>query len=247
MKINKYNVLIQHLLMYTVQNLQSISYHTNLLQDLNLITRIRMATPLFTWPPPTSTMTLYRFSYSWVPASAKPHGNEHSNPTDQSYLFKLQWSRFGVTPLHIATSSGHTPCVELLIQWGANVNAQESWGQTPLIIATSRSRLQTMVALIRLGANLELKDYHHGQTALHVACASKDEETVLVLLDAGADLTATDGSGLSPLGVALVNKFYRCVPLLLEYGAKLNDRDKEHLPQLLVVYVDQQRGESDCE
>lgn len=97
-----------------------------------------------------------------------------------------------------------------------------------------------MVALIRLGAGLEIKDYHHGQTALHVACAGKDEEAVLVLLDAGADLTATDGMGLSPLGVALVNKFYRCVPLLLEYGAKLNDMDKVRLPQLLVAYVDQQ-------
>lgn len=148
--------------------------------------------------------------------------------------------RFGVTPLHIATSSGHTPCVELLAEWGANVNTQESWGQTPFIIATSKSRLHTMIALIRLGADLEIKDYHHGQTALHVACAGQDEKTVLVLLDAGADLTAMDGTGLSPLGVALVNKFYRCVPLLLEYGAKLNDMDRARLPQLLVAYVDQQ-------
>ena len=154
--------------------------------------------------------------------------------------------RFGVTPLHIATSTGHTPCVELLAKWGANVNTQESWGQTPLVIATSKSRLHTMIALIGLGADLEIKDYHHRQTALHVACAGHDEETILVLLDAGGDLTATDGAGLSPLGVALVNKSYRCVPLLLEYGAKLNDMDRARLPQLLVAFVDQQCCKLDC-
>ena len=151
--------------------------------------------------------------------------------------------RFGVTPLHIAASSGHTPCVELLAQWGANIDARESWGQTPLIIATNQNRVHTMVSLIGLGADLEVKDHHHGQTALHVACAGQSEETVLVLLDAGADLTAMDGKGLSPLGVTLVNKFYRCVPLLLEYGAKLNNRDRERLPQQLVSYVDKQCGE----
>ena len=148
-----------------------------------------------------------------------------------------------MTPLHIATSSGHTPCVELLAEWGANVNTQESWGQTPLVIATTKSRLQTMVTLISLGAELEVKDYHHGQTALHVACAGPDENTVLILLDAGADLTATDGRGLSPLGIALVNKFYRCVPLLLEYGARLNHSDIERLPGMLVAFVQQQCGE----
>ena len=151
-----------------------------------------------------------------------------------------------MTPLHIATSTGHTPCVELLAEWGANINMQESWGQTPLVIATTKSRLHTMIALIRLGADLDIKDYHHGQTALHVACAGQDEETVLILLDAGADLTATDGRGLSPLGVALINKFYRCVPLLLEYGAKLNDMDRARLPQLLVAFVDQQCSKLHC-
>ena len=152
-----------------------------------------------------------------------------------------------MTPLHIATSSGHTPCVELLAQWGANVNMQESWGQTPLVIATSKSRLDVMVSLIAMGADLEVKDYHHGQTALHVACAGPDETAVLILLDAGADLTATDGRGQSPLGVALVNKFYRCVPLLLEYGARLNDFDVERLPPILVAFVQQQCGKSNLD
>ena len=61
---------------------------------------------------------------------------------------------------------------------------------------------------------IEIRDYRHGQTPLHIACSSKDEERVLVLLDAGCDVQATDGQGRSPLGVALLNRFYGAVPLL---------------------------------
>lgn len=61
--------------------------------------------------------------------------------------------RFNVTPLHIATSVGNTPCVELLLSRGALINAQESWGQTPLSIATLGGRLATMSCLLKRGAN----------------------------------------------------------------------------------------------
>ena len=70
-------------------------------------------------------------------------------PTIATTLFH----RFDVTPLHLATSVGHTPCVELLASYGAHINAQESWGQTPLSIATLGGRLVTIKSLLRLGAD----------------------------------------------------------------------------------------------
>ena len=50
-------------------------------------------------------------------------------------------------------------------------------------------------------------------------------------------MQATDGQGHSPLGVALLNRFYGAVPLLLEYGAQLNEEERdstglEHLDNL---------------
>jgi ankyrin repeat protein len=133
-------------------------------------------------------------------------------------------------------------CIDELVRWGADINAQESWGQTPLIIATLKGRVHCMKALIQTGATTEQKDYHHGNTALHCACNSKDEELVLTLCDASADVMATNKEGQSPLGVALSNKIYRLVPLLLEYGARLNDRDRQHLPQMLQSYIDDITG-----
>lgn len=147
-----------------------------------------------------------------------------------------------MTALHLAASVGNTSIIQLLVEAGANLNAQESWGQTPLAIATVRDRLYCMEVLLRLGAEKEVKDYHHKQTALHIAAASRDEECVLLLLDSGCSVHAVNGEGLSALGVALVNKFYRVVPLLLEYGAQLNDTDRQHVSPPLENHLSSKTG-----
>ena len=97
---------------------------------------------------------------------------------------------------------------------------------------------------LSLSLHSEIKDFQHSQTPLHIACASKDEERVLILLDAGCNIHAVDGEGRSPLGVALLNKFYRVVPLLLEYGACLNSGERASVGEPLLHYLDQQRGKS---
>lgn len=86
----------------------------------------------------------------------------------------------------------------------------------------------------------EICDFQCSQTPLHIACASRDEARVLVLLDAGCNVHATDGEGRSPLGIALLNKFYRVVPLLLEYGARLNENDRSQTGIPLLQHLDDQ-------
>ena len=127
--------------------------------------------------------------------------------------------------------------LQLLASNGISVNIQESWGQTPLIIATQQSRLGCMKVLLKHNAHMELRDHHHGNTALHVACTTKDEETVLLLLDAGANPHIVNKIGLSSLGVAIENKFYRALPLLIEFGACMNNKDWEIASGGLQVYI----------
>ena len=152
-------------------------------------------------------------------------------------------SRFGVSPLHVAASVGNTRCAELLVGWGADINAQESWGQTPLAIATLKGRISCMQALLQMGADHSIRDYHHGHTPLHLACSSREKEGALVLLDAGCDVHAVNGAGLSPLGVALTNRLYPMVALLLEFGAQLNTSDRKYITSPLQDYLDQQTGQ----
>ena len=150
--------------------------------------------------------------------------------------------RFGITPIHLATGAGHVPMLRLLASHEVDINVQESWGQTPLIIATQQSRLECMKTLLNLGADTEVHDNHHGNTALHVACTTKDEETALVLLDGGANVHSINRMGLSSLGVAIENKFYRGLPLLIEYGACMNKKDREMCSSGLEVYLEELTG-----
>lgn len=115
--------------------------------------------------------------------------------------------------------------MKVLASHGADIDQQESWGQTPLMISTQQSRLECMKLLLSMGANRECCDRIHGNTALHIACTTKDEETLLLLLDGGCNVVAVNTAGLTPLGVAIDSKFYRGVPLLMEYGAKPNQAD----------------------
>ena len=128
------------------------------------------------------------------------------------------------------------------MQWEADINSQESWGQTPLAVATLKGHVQCMNTLLRLGADHSVKDHYYLQTALHVACASRDEESVLALLDADCSLHSVNRKGLSALGIAVSNRFYRGVPLLLEYGAQLNDADRGVVSKPLQEHIDQQTG-----
>ena len=123
------------------------------------------------------------------------------------------------------------------MKWGTAIDAQESWGQTALTIATASFRVDCMKTLLRLGASTDVKDHQHSQTALHVACGNRDEESVLVLLDGGGDVYATNKEGLSVLGVALRNQFYRVLPLLLEYGAHPNCSDLLHMSTALQEHI----------
>ena len=86
-------------------------------------------------------------------------------------------------------------------------------------------------------------DHYHGNTALHTAVTTRDEETLLLLLDAGCSVHNINGHGLSCLGTAIENKFYQAVPLLLEYGARPNDADWAVISPGLQSYIVDQLGE----
>ena len=152
-------------------------------------------------------------------------------------------TRFGITPLHLAASMGHTPSAETLIGAGADPNAREAWGLTPLMVAAQKSHAEVMRLLLRCGVDREVKDHHHGQTALHVACAAKDEKCLLQLLDADCDVHSVDKQGCSPLGIAMVSRFFTALPLLCEYGARLNAADRLHVPQPLLSHYEQPENE----
>jgi ankyrin repeat protein len=87
----------------------------------------------------------------------------------------------GWTPLRSAVATGflhvdRTQLVRLLLDRGANPNAQDSKGQTPLhVVSKGQPRLDTARILLEYGADLDAED-NEGRTPLQVALENEYRE-----------------------------------------------------------------------
>ena len=50
----------------------------------------------------------------------------------------------GYTALHLAANQGHTALIELLVGYGANMNATSHDGSTPLMIVLTEKRMEPL-------------------------------------------------------------------------------------------------------
>ncbi len=119
----------------------------------------------------------------------------------------------GDSPLHWPSHNGHADIVELLLDHGADIEADEvnCYGGKPLHWA-SEHEPHIVKLLLERGANansLNIKEgsKYEGMTPLLMNCAMNDDcaEVTKLLLDAGADLAATH-SGKTAVEIAKEKK-----------------------------------------
>ena len=125
--------------------------------------------------------------------------------------------------LQAAIRSGNEPSVRLLIDAGAPVNPKETKLYSPLADAGMTRRVEIMKLLIQKGAKVDAVD-HNGMTLL-VGYGFFDPNVTLVLLEAGANVNATDGKGETALMKASGFGAKQSVKVLIENHADLNLRD----------------------
>ena len=111
-----------------------------------------------------------------------------------------------------AAWKGDTETVALLLDRGADIEAQGVTGKTALIYAAEFGRIETVALLLDRGANLEAQDVN-GSTALMYAAGNGRIETVALLLDRGANQNEI---GLTALLLAEQNGHIEIVALLRE-------------------------------
>ncbi|XP_011867663.1 PREDICTED: ankyrin-3-like [Vollenhovia emeryi] len=100
-------------------------------------------------------------------------------------------SRYGETPLHIASRKNHVDMVAKLLEHGEDPGTQDAGGNTPLHLASARGFHQTVSLLVTSPlAQLEQVNID-GLTALQVAAESGFVNAVRILLKAGADPSQT--------------------------------------------------------
>ena len=117
------------------------------------------------------------------------------------------------TALIWAAAEGHAEVVAELIEFGADFRQTLESGFTPLLFAARAGHMDVVKTLVEAGADIKrrikpAKEWRHrgyvarlrsDATALHVAVENGHFELAAYLLDCGADPTAADPVGYTPL------------------------------------------------
>merc|ERR1711933_242155 len=73
---------------------------------------------------------------------------------------------------------------------GVRVDAEDSEGRVALRVVAKAGRADLVQLLLTdYGAHVNLQDKHSGDTALHIACKSRSNKAVRILVKHGADCT----------------------------------------------------------
>lgn len=129
-------------------------------------------------------------------------------------------NRDGQTALHVAATNGLDAMVKELMDNGADLTSEDNDKRTALQLAVMNNHETVARQLIVGGADLTARD-KNGLTALHSICASdaRDTRIIELLLEKGADMTAKDIWGGSPLETAAESGNVPALKLLMAKGA----------------------------
>ena len=123
-----------------------------------------------------------------------------------------QRNAYGQTPLHVAygytssaTSAKKLALVRMLLDRGANVNARDKYGGTALHFFLDEADI--VKELLARGATVNAQEKIGCWPVLHAAASYGSLESVQLLLQAGANINASDGCGNT---TALDVAYLRC-------------------------------------
>jgi ankyrin repeat protein len=167
----------------------------------------------------------------------------------QDYLVEAipHWLYAGDTPLHLAAAALRVEAAKLLLESGADANAENRRGATPLLyVCDPRTMLggtwdpqkqaDLIVLLVQHGARLQQSD-RGGASALHRAVRARSPAAVRQLLREGARVDAQlKKGGSTPLHLAVqstgaggtagaLSEQLEIIEMLLQHGADPGPRD----------------------
>ena len=136
---------------------------------------------------------------------------------------------FSMTPLMYAAGNGHTECVRLLVQRGADVYKRGDEGGTAAHYAAWKGYEEALLALLDAGCEIDATD-SRDMTPLMWAACNGHVECVQLLIQRGADVNKRDKEGLTAAHCAALCGKLAALQTLLAF-----DTDVLSLPGLSVA------------
>ncbi|KAI1667999.1 Ankyrin repeat domain protein [Pyrenophora tritici-repentis] len=134
---------------------------------------------------------------------------------------------WGHAPLPFAAENGQLQMVQLLLDAGAEVNAQGGHYGNALYAASFGGHEQIVKTLLDAGADVNTQGGHYGN-ALQAASVRGHEQVVKMLLDTGAEVNAQGGHYGNALYGASDGGHEQIVKTLLDAGADVNAQGGEY-------------------
>ncbi|XP_028255289.1 ankyrin repeat and SOCS box protein 15b isoform X2 [Parambassis ranga] len=127
----------------------------------------------------------------------------------------------GDTPLILAVEAGQVGNIKMLLQHGASPHNTNSRNESPLLLAVKQSSYDMVSTLIMGGAFVEqvcLTKWTATHEAAKVGCPA----ILTLLLRHGAKVTARDGHGVTPLGIAAEHGNTEALDILIQHGGDVH-------------------------
>ena len=176
----------------------------------------------------------------FLDAASKGHARRLKASLDDGVNIDVKDSRgtpWNRTALMHAADKGHMEIVDLLLKAGANVNAIDKGvpldcpgGNTALILALCSGH--TLIAHQLLDAGASPRTKGGGTSVVTASAGLGDERTFRRLVALGADIRQCDGSGFTPISLAVQKGNLKIVKFLLSRGVDPNCRTPSGRPIL---------------
>lgn len=123
------------------------------------------------------------------------------------------------TLLHAAVENNAYECVNMLLDYGANINAQtKTFLEPPLHMAILNNNHEIIDLLISSGADLELQNAE-GESAIFIAVRTGNVELVKTLISKSVNINIFNHDSLTPISAAISLHQPVIAKLLLQAGA----------------------------
>ncbi|XP_029723100.2 inversin-B-like [Aedes albopictus] len=127
----------------------------------------------------------------------------------------------GCRPIHYAAMLGKFAAVQFLLKHNVNVRVLDQIGYHPACYAAGRGFPKILRIFLEYDPTLIDLIGSRGQTLLHISTKSKEDETIMTLLEYDVSIAAVDYEGKSPVEIAIGNGNVHWLKVVLFY-ARIN-------------------------